>query len=188
MTDPSVEQRQRALIGAKLRAMRRDRGMTLAEAAAASGLSRSFISMVESGSSEIAVSRLIRLADAYGALVADLLADVHGTATAEFVASGEGHVVPGRPDGVTVEYLASGSWPVQPFRVSLPEGGTLENLVHPGAEFLHCVAGSLVLTVAGSEYPMSPGDTIVIPDHAEHSYRNTGGGEATLIGGVERSG
>lgn len=178
----------RRRIGQELRSLRKKSGMSLEMAGRASGLSRSFISMVENGTSEIAVSRLIRLANTYGILVADLFAGVQSTTRPEFVAGGHGHRVPKSPPDAEVEYLASASWPLQPFRVKLAPGGRLESLTHPGSEFIYCIEGTPTLIVDGERYDMSPGDTIVIPDHAEHTYQNDGKSLAHLLGGVERDG
>ncbi|MGH3277001.1 MAG: helix-turn-helix domain-containing protein [Streptosporangiaceae bacterium] len=177
----------RRRIGHELRTLRRKSRMSLEVAARASGLSRSFISMVENGTSEIAVSRLIRLANVYGVLVADLFAGVQATTGPEFIPAGGGHHVPKSPPDAQVDYLASASWPLQPFHVALGPGVQLESLQHPGSEFIHCIEGNPTLIVDGERFAMSPGDTLVIPDHAEHTYHNGGTTQARLLGGVERS-
>lgn len=162
--------------------------MSLEVAGRASGLSRSFISMVENGTTGIEVSRLIRLANTYGVLVADLIAGAQSIVRPEFVPRDAGHHVPQSPPDVDVEYLGSPSWPLQPFRVRLAPGARLESLEHPGAEFIHCVEGTPTLFADGERYEMGPGDTIIIPDHTEHTYRNDRDVPARLIGCVERHG
>lgn len=169
-----------------LRKLRNERGMSLAAAAEASGLSRSFIAMVESGTTEIAVSRLIRLAQAYGAFAADLLTDVHSTIEPELVAQADTYRVPTSGPLVEVEYLASASWPIQPFAVTLAPGGRLEGLAHSGTEFVHCVEGEVRMRIEAAEYDLRPGDTIVIPEYAEHTYANETSTRARIVGGVER--
>ncbi len=160
--------------------------MSLEVAGRASGLSRSFISLVENGTTGIEVSRLIRLANIYGVLVADLIAGAQSIVRPEFVPRDAGHRVPKSAPGVEVEYLGSPSWPLQPFRVRLAPGARLESLKHPGAESIHCVEGTPTLFAEGQRYEMSPGDTIIIPDHTDHTYRNEGDAPALLIGCVER--
>jgi transcriptional regulator with XRE-family HTH domain len=66
-------------LGNALRDLRRRRGATLAEVARATGISRSFLSLVENGRSDITIGRLLRLVSFYGAQIADLLpqADPH---------------------------------------------------------------------------------------------------------------
>lgn len=160
--------------------------MSLEVAGRASGLSRSFISLVENGTTGIEVSRLIRLANTYGVLVADLIAGAQSIVRPEFVPRDAGHRVPKSAPGVEVEYLGSPSWPLQPFRVRLAPGARLESLKHPGAESIHCVEGTPTLVAEGERFEMSPGDTIIIPDHVDHTYRNEGDVSALIIGCVER--
>lgn len=182
----AADERPRRRLGAALRQLRRDRGLSLTAAAEASGLSRSFIAMVESGSTEIAVSRLIRLAGAYGAFAADLLTEIHSTAEPEVVRSGETYEAPTSPPSVTIEYLASASWTIQPFIVSILPGGRLAGLCHAGTEFVHCVEGEMRMSVGDEKFDLAPGDTLVIPEHVEHAYANEGDGQARVVGGVER--
>lgn len=172
-------------IGERLRQLRVANGMSLRDAAAAADLSPSFISLVERGETEIAISRLIRLADSYGIVVADLLDNVHEPAI-EFVPAGEAHEIPRAGDDVVVAYLSSPSWSMQPFLVKLHSGARLESLAHNVEEFLYCIEGRPQMTVAGDVRDMAPGDTLFLPAHVEHSYANPGKEPAVLIGAIRR--
>lgn len=123
-------------IGERLHRVRLQRHMSLRDVAAAAGLSPSFVSLVERGETEIAISRLIRLADACGVVLVDLLDTVHEPAV-EFVPGEQGRHVPRDEDDVEVIYLASPSWSMQPFKVELGPGATLDSLAHPTEEFVH---------------------------------------------------
>lgn len=52
-------------LGKKLRALRRERGLTLSELQQETGISRSFLGLVEQGRSDISISRLVKLARAH---------------------------------------------------------------------------------------------------------------------------
>lgn len=158
-------------LGARLRALRLSQGLSLREAAARSGLSHSFIRLVEAGESEIAVSRLVQLADVYGAIPADLLSTIHEPSV-EFTPLPAGYTIPSDTNEVTVTFLASPSWRMQPVRVELEPGGKLEGLCHGGEEWWHCISGRPTLRIEGVEYPMKAGDTLFLPDHFEHSFLN----------------
>lgn len=160
--------------------------MSLAAAAEASGLSRSFISLVEDGRSEIAVSRLIRLAGAYGVFAADLLTGVYSAKEPEFVHRSDGYRIPSSMPGAEVQYLATASWPIQPFLVTLAPSARLEGLAHAGTEFVHGIEGSMTMIVDGARYDVTPGDTLVIPEQVEHAYLNETSAAARVIGGVQR--
>ena len=172
-------------IGERLRRVRLQRHMSLRDVATAAGLSPSFVSLVERGETEIAISRLIRLADACGVVLIDLLDTVRDPAV-EFVPAEQGRHVPRDDDGVEVIYLASPSWSMQPFKVELGPGATLDSLAHPTEEFVHCVSGLPTMTVLGEERQLRPGDTLVLPAFAEHTYGNRADEPAVLVGAVRR--
>lgn len=186
ITHPADEA-ARHQVAEALRQLRRQRGMSLSAAAKASGLSRSFIAMVENGSTEIAVSRLIRLAGAYGVFAADLLTGVHSTKAPEFVKESDAYTIPSSAPGAEVRYLSTASWPIQPFVVTLAPGARVEGLSHAGAEFIHGLEGTMTMLVNGERYELNPGDTLVIPEQVEHAYLNETKTTARIVGGAERS-
>jgi transcriptional regulator with XRE-family HTH domain len=60
-------------LGARLRAIRSERNLPLSAVAEATGVSASFLSLVETGKNDITFGRLRRLIDFYGVTLADLL-------------------------------------------------------------------------------------------------------------------
>jgi transcriptional regulator with XRE-family HTH domain len=60
-------------LGRRLKALRVGRGLSLKEVAAGTGVSASFLSMVETGRNEMSVGRLMRMADFYGVGLVDLV-------------------------------------------------------------------------------------------------------------------
>jgi quercetin dioxygenase-like cupin family protein len=177
--------RVRTEIGRRLRVLRMAKGMSLRDAASRADLSATFVGLVEKGSTEIAISRLIRLADAYGAVVADLLADMHEP-RAEFVPADQSLQVSTNVEGVEIRYLASPSWTMEPFRVQLEPGASLTGLSHASEEFIHCIEGHTTLVVGDESHNVGPGDTLLVPPLAEHAYVNDSDGVVILIGAVQR--
>ena len=96
------------------------------------------------------------------------------TPDVEFVRTVDAHVAPRSKGEPKVTYLASPPWQLQPFRIEIEPGEALESLSHAGEEFIHCVAGRLLIMVEEREWVLDPGDTIVIPAHSSHGYRNAG--------------
>jgi quercetin dioxygenase-like cupin family protein len=181
-SDEGSEPMRRAL-GAHLRALRMESGKSLRDAASLASLSPQFISLVERGQTEIGLSRLIRLADAYDANIADLLAEINGR-DVEFVAAPDAFTAPGSKGDPKVIYLTSPSWQLQPFRIEVEPATKLEGLSHAGEEFIHCIAGVLTMTISGREWELHPGDTVVVPPRAQHAYRNDRDVLAVGIGAV----
>jgi mannose-6-phosphate isomerase-like protein (cupin superfamily) len=142
--------------------------------------------MVESGASEIALSRLIRLADAYGVLITELLVDIHERQVELTTSQGQYSFPTGIP-GVELNYLASPSWAMQPFHIVLQPGARLDSLRHAGEEFIYCQQGRTVLTVAGRDYTLQAGDTIYLPGGSDHTYSNPGKQVTHLLGGTMRT-
>ena len=173
----------RAALGERLLELRRRSGKTLREAAKLAGLSPAFVSLVERGQTEIGLSRLIRLADAYDANIADLLAEIHGREV-EYVPAAEALTPPRSHSDPKVTYLTSPSWQIQPFRIEIEPGASLESLAHAGEEFIHCVAGRVEMTITGRVWTLETGDTIVVPPRAQHAYRNDGDELAVVVGAV----
>ena len=181
-TDDSAEA-MRSALGGRLLELRRRSGKTLREAAKLAGLSPAFVSLVERGQTEIGLSRLIRLADAYDANIADLLAEIHGREV-EYVRAADALTAPRSHDDPKVTYLTSPSWQIQPFRIEIEPGAALESLAHAGEEFIHCVAGQVEMTIGGRDWTLEVGDTIVVPPRAQHAYRNAGDELAVVVGAV----
>ncbi|MGB2069907.1 MAG: helix-turn-helix domain-containing protein, partial [Candidatus Puniceispirillaceae bacterium] len=66
---------QKAFVGSKLRQLRRDRGQTQAEMAAALGISAAYVNMLEKNQRSLSVSVLVALSDNYGVDWKELVAD-----------------------------------------------------------------------------------------------------------------
>ena len=63
-------------LGRRLKALRVNRGLSLKEVGAETGVSPSFISMVETGRNDLSVGRLMVLADFYGVGLDDIVAEL----------------------------------------------------------------------------------------------------------------
>jgi transcriptional regulator with XRE-family HTH domain len=72
MTTPGEHDSQ---LGAKFRALRKERGLSLAEVAKGTELSSSFLSLFENEKSDISVGRLIRLVRFFDVSITDLIPD-----------------------------------------------------------------------------------------------------------------
>ncbi len=183
---PAQGNHERDLLGERLRILRIRRRLTLADVALGTGLSRSFIALVEAGRTDISVSRLLRLADFYGVWISDVVGSI-GPAV-EVLKPDAAREIPSRDEGAELHLLTQ--QPVRgllPFRVRLKPGGTLEGgVAHSGEEFIHCLAGVIELRVVDTVHQLHPGDTASYPGRLPHSYHNRGKEEAVLIGATIR--
>ncbi len=178
---------ERQLLADRLRMLRVRRQLNLGTVALGTGLSRSFLALLEAGKSDVSITRLARIAEFYGVWLTDLVGTV-GPGV-EVVRADEARTL--RPtDGVTLRLMSAGSVrTMQPFRLELAVGGYVDGgISHSGEEFIHCVAGLVDLEIVNATQRLSPGDTVSFPGRLPHSYRNAGESEAVLVGATARSG
>ncbi|ADB52246.1 helix-turn-helix domain-containing protein [Conexibacter woesei] len=147
--DDDVEERVRG----RLRQLRDERGLTLAEVAFAAGMATSTLSRLETGARRLTLAHLPALARALG------------IATDELVAAPRRAVAPDRSpwttaDGVTFVPLTEPGDGPRVCRLLLPAG-----LHHPapktheGHQRLHVIDGRLRLVLGGKEQILAPGDS-----------------------------
>ena len=87
-------------LGLRLHAVRRAHGLTLAQVAERSGLSKSFVSMLENGRTNVSATRLQRLVAVFGLKTTDFLPDEASRALVQVVRAGGGAPMPGFADGI----------------------------------------------------------------------------------------
>ncbi len=171
-------------LGLRLHAVRRAHGLTLAQVASLSGLSKSFVSMLENGRTNVSASRLQRLAAVFGLKTTDFLPDEVSRALVQVVRAGEGPEMPGFDDGIEARVLG-GDRPrrLQPVRLTLPPGAAQRNPTgHAGEEFLYVLAGRVLLSVdGGAPVPLEAGDSAYYPSALAHDYVNEDDAEAVLL-------
>jgi transcriptional regulator with XRE-family HTH domain len=178
----------RSMLGERLQALRTAKGLTLQDVADATGLSRTFVGMVEQGKSEIAVARLLRIADFYGVTIHDLITTGADPAI-EVVPGQVARRVPTGEEGVSLILLATRSdRSSQPFIVELAPQTQLDGLAHSGDEWIVCVEGKVRVRVAEAEHTLRPGDTVFYPGRLTHGYFNDWNDPVRIIGSVVRTG
>ena len=171
-------------LGTRLRALRTERGLSLSQLEAATKISSSFLSLVESGKSDITISRLVRLADFFDVELSEL---VDGSRTErsplEVIRDGEGSVLASSTEGITTRFLGHQRWQLSPRVTDYDAGGTLEiaggeqgarEILHHRELFIYIVTGTFEITVHGQEpVTVSRGDAVLIRDGADRVV-NTG--------------
>jgi transcriptional regulator with XRE-family HTH domain len=171
-------------LGMRLRAVRRAHGLTLAQVASLSGLSKSFVSMLENGRTNVSATRLQRLAAVFGLKTTDFLPDEASRALVQVVRTGEGARLHGFADGIEARVLG-GDRPrrLQPVRLTLPPGAAQRNPTgHAGEEFLFVLAGRVLVAVdGGPPVALEAGDSAYYPSALAHDYVNEDDAEAVLL-------
>ena len=172
-------------VGASLRAWRHESGLSIREVAKLSGLSMSFVSLVERGETEIALTRLIRLTDVFGRHVSDVMKGVDDPArqSSPKVEADEGlqirvHTL---ASGVEMVYMGEPSWRMQPFVIALEPGSVHGPVSHSYEELVVCLDGVATMVLDGSLVSLQPGEVMYVEPEMHHAYGNAGTTRARLL-------
>ena len=169
-------------IGARIRAFRKMRRLTLKGVAAHAGVSESFLSQVERGTSGASVSTLRLIAEALGLSLSDLFSE-----------SDTPHHRVLRPQdrprilakGVVKQMLTRGrcaSWRCS--RASSSRGhrqGGVEYTHGDSQELLYVLDGTVELMLGGERYTLTGGCTMEYRSSVAHGLTNVGTGTARLL-------
>ncbi len=166
-------------IGPQLRRLRTQRGRSLAEVAAAAGISIGFLSALERSQMSASVGTLRRLARYYRTNILDFF-DATEMNT-RLVRPTKRKVLDAGP-GVRMELLAWGNKVMEPhlFRIA-PQAGSGEPYTHEGEEFLFVLRGELQIALDGEEYHLKRGDSFYFESATPHHWKNPGRTEAWLL-------
>jgi transcriptional regulator with XRE-family HTH domain len=171
-------------LGSRLRALRRSRGVSLADVAEGTGISPSFLSMVEKGKSDITISRLMRLVHWFGVSVADLVQEPNPSPV-QVVRSDNRRSLRLADEKISIQILtADGRHSMMPVINVYDEGGGMaDSTRHDGEEFVHVIEGRVELTVgSGEAIVLEAGDSAYYRSDVPHSFRNAGAGVARFFG------
>ncbi len=161
-------------IGSTLRALRRDRGLTLQEVADRAGLSMAMVSKIENAQASPSLRTLAQLSQALGVPVPIFFRELSDQEDASFVAAGAGIELtrPGSRYGYRYELLAAqlGSRRVlQPYLVTISAGAEPYPLFqHTGSEFIYVLEGALTYRYGSTMYALAPGNSLLLHGTVQH--------------------
>lgn len=173
-------------VGTRLRALRKQQGISARALADTLGISPSAVSQIERGVLQPSVSRLIAITDALGiplAAVFDAKADAGAIASAAapgFALQRADHASSVELEsGVTFRRIAPGRTPgVDYFESTYPPGSTAhsdnELFRHDGYEVGTVVSGELTIDFDEERVVLRAGDAISYPCSHPHRLHNTG--------------
>ena len=161
-----------AHLARNLASLRHTRALTQGALAKAAKLPRSTVANLESGQGNPSLTVLVKVAQALGVPIDELLASpramVRRWPAAEVALRSKGR-------GVTIRELVPEPVPDEMMEVmDFAPGGLMGGTPHlPGTrEFFTCLDGHVNLTVAGEKYELTQGDVLAFPGNLPHSYQN----------------
>ncbi len=170
-------------LGQRLRALRQRRGLSLTQAAAQAGISRSALSLVERTSQGVGPATMRDLARVYGLTLTELVAPL-GATGAPVVRADQARVLPTLGPGLTMMQLSSIPSALMSCRVTLlqPGAGSQGSYSHEGEEFIYVLAGTFSISIDGDQtHELAQGDTIYFESWRPHSWWNPGVSETRIL-------
>jgi transcriptional regulator with XRE-family HTH domain len=178
---------ERNRLGERLRRIRREKGLTLADLAARSGISTAALSKAERGLSAIGYDRFGQLAGALGVDVAELFADGRRFEAGLVATAAAGEVVRHVTENYDMEMLFTGvsGKTMTPIMGTLPAGRTMDLrrfVRHPGQEFIHVVSGAVrILFEDRPPVDLRAGESAYFDSGMGHLYTALGPVDARVL-------
>jgi transcriptional regulator with XRE-family HTH domain len=172
---------QTVLIGARLRASRLGRGLTLGQVASAAGLTEGFVSKLERDQVSPSVASLVAVCEAVGMRVGDLFEPP----VTSIVRAGKGAPINFGGEKVR-EYLLS---PGNQNHIEV-----LQSIIEPGGsageelysldceiEFVFVVQGTLEMRLGAESFVLETGDSMTFKGKEPHSWKNPSATEGCQV-------
>lgn len=163
-------------VGARLRELRAERGVSMRALARRSGLSANALSMIERNLTSPSVGTLTKLATALEVPIVAFFQKEEQKHRVVFCKAGQRPRVSiplGEWEGLGGERFVGR---VEAFLLTLGAGGSSgeHGMLHTGHEFVFCLQGELEYTVEGQQYLLQPGDSLIFAAQMLHFWRNPG--------------
>ena len=181
MQDPHAVREPRAnnlemAIGHEVRTYRKKLGITVADLAAATGMSVGMLSKIENGNISPSLTTLQALSKALGMPITAFFKGFEEAKSASFVKAGEGLNLERRGTRAGHHYSLLGHIEnntsgvvVEPYLITLnAESDVFPTFQHEGMEFLYMLEGEVVYRHGDSLYRMQAGDSLFFDADAPH--------------------
>jgi transcriptional regulator with XRE-family HTH domain len=161
------------LIGARLRAFRNQKGMSIRSLAEKCGISVNTLSLIENDRSSPNVNTLKLLADGLEIPIVSFFEEENPEGSIVYQKQGQRLQI--RFSNGTLERLREGLPPLgaEPILVSLESTKEEVPLVsHLGREFIYCLEGVVTCEISNQSYPLFTGDSLLFTATAPHRWMN----------------
>jgi transcriptional regulator with XRE-family HTH domain len=173
-------------IGSRIRFMRHQRRMSLDQLAAATGLTKSYLSKVERGLSVPSISTALKVADSFKMSVGQLLGEEQHAESICIVRKKDrkSFMRAGSPAGYNYQAIAA-AMPfksMEPFIMRPPLEFQDDRMFrHVGEEFIFVLEGAMEIEFAKQRVTLRAGDAIYFDSHLPHRSRSLGGKPAEAL-------
>jgi transcriptional regulator with XRE-family HTH domain len=162
-------------VGARLKRIRLQRRMTLTAVAAATGISKSTLSRLETGQRRPTLELLLALSQEYRVALDELVA-------APAAGDPRVHLKAGRVKGRTVIPLSRQPDGMQAWKIVIPKTKiTPEPRAHDGYEWIYVLSGHMRFVLGDDDWVLGPGEVVSFDTLVPHWFGSTGEEPAEIL-------
>jgi transcriptional regulator with XRE-family HTH domain len=177
-------QLQLASFGSALRELRQSRDWSLQELASRSGLSKTFLSRLETGDRQASIAAVLTLARIFNVSLASMFETQVASEPCLIVRATE--AMPQSVNGLIYTPLSNADrfFNLQPIRLTVsPKRKGKDHYHHDGEEWIYLLSGRLTLSLAGKTYDLEAGDAAHFDSRLPHRLiaRGTQDAEVLLV-------
>jgi len=162
-------------LGNTIRDLRQKHGLTIAEVAEKSGISRGMLSKIENALTATSLETLVKIANALGVSMATLFRHYNPPeGGAQLIKQGQGMEVVrrGTKSGHAYHLLSYNQGPnksFEPFLITMDDASEVfPTFEHPGIEFIYMLQGKLDYRHGQKTYLLEPGDSLTFTGDIPH--------------------
>lgn len=167
-------------IGARLKDLRKGKGLSIRKVSEATGFSVSFLSKLENGKTSITIKNLIKLLSFYGVTLADVFS---GAPSRKIAFHREERKKVDSPESVTLELLVDepdvGMEPI--FATFQSHARYKDPIEHGGEEFALVLKGEFRFELGDTAHHLREGDCVYFKGEEPHGWENLSDAEGNLL-------
>jgi transcriptional regulator with XRE-family HTH domain len=169
-------------VGRRVRALRLEKNLSLADLASKAGISIGALSQIERGMSSLRVRVIWPLAAALDVEPSALIADGSEPVNDLYcVRATSRRPLPVHSEGITKDLLSPPGASLTGMVVTVEPGGGTDAYAHSGHEFGIVTTGEAELVVDSTRYLLKTGDSFAFKSTLLHSFRNPGTERCTIV-------
>lgn len=158
-------------IGELVKQIRKSRNWTLQDLADATGLSVSYLSILERGGNSPTIANLQKICQALCITFNELIASLDDNKV--FIPKGQRRVIFEENGAVLYEAITEGNRHIKSICMTVFDNQEHPSDKHIADEFGYVTCGSMRMTVEGIPYELHAGDSLYICANSAHSFRKT---------------
>lgn len=161
-------------LGHRIRVLRHDRDLSVAELGQAAGISLGMVSKIENGQISPSLSTISAIAAALNVPLSSLFATFEEKRDCSYVKSGQGVIIDrgGTKVGHIYEILGAslgGDIAIEPYLIRLKDDAeSYAGFHHSGTEFIYMLTGEVIYRHSNHDYHLKPGDSLMFDSAGLH--------------------